>query len=283
MAFPFVVFTDCGPSGLEWAKIAGLTEKTIPGKEVTYGSLTMPDPLTTSAFLYTTVPFWPEGTVFLSVPTAYLNRSASNAVHAVAVKLKNGSYIVSPNDGTSTICANLLGVEAVRAIDFTLPWNNGLEDGFGLVRLGALLSESLPFEDVGSLLPAEELFQFQIPRASICEGVAEGQVFMLLKTFGNLTFTIGVDEFENTGIRHGDPVHVTFTKDGSTVWEADTSYQPSFGYVPEYEPVIFNGSSGYLDIGLNKHSFIARCLPQIVNDDPLAYHVRIEKKEICHE
>ena len=147
------------------------------------------------------------------------------------------------------------------------------------VRLGALLSETLTFESIGPVLPADELFLFNIAPAKIAEGVAEGQVFMLLKTFGNLTFTIGTDEFENTGIRHGDPVHVTFTKDGKTVWEADTTFQPSFGYVPEGEPVIFNGSSGYLDIGLNKHSFIARCLPQIAEDDPLAYYVRIEKKE----
>ena len=278
MSFPFVIFTDCGPAGLEWAKMAGLTEKTVPEKEVTYGSLTMPDPLTTSSFLYSTVPFWPEGTVFLSAPTAYLTKPAADS-HAVCVKLQNGSYILSPNDGTATICARLIGVSEVRSVDVTLPWNNGLEDGFALVRLGALLSETLTFESIGPVLPAEELFLFNIAPAKIAEGVAEGQVFMLLKTFGNLTFTIGTDEFENTGIRHGDPVHVTFTKDGKTVWEADTTFQPSFGYVPEGEPVIFNGSSGYLDIGLNKHSFIARCLPQIAEDDPLAYYVRIEKKE----
>jgi len=278
MSFPFVIFTDCGPSGLEWAKIAGLTEKTIPEKELSYGSLTMPDPLTTSSFLYTTVPFWPEGTVFLSVPTAYLKQPAASS-KAVAVKLKNGSYLVSPNDGTATLCAMLIGISEIRAIDFTLPWNSGLNDGYALVRLGALLSETLPYEEVGPVLPAEELFLYTIAPATIREGAAEGQVFMLLKTFGNLTFTIGTDEFEKTGIRHGDPVHVTFTKDHEVVWEADTTFQPSFGYVPEGEPVIFNGSSGYLDIGLNKHSFIARCLPQILNDDPTDYYVRIEKKE----
>ena len=279
MSFPFVIFTDCGPAGLEWAKMAGLTEKTVPEKEVTYGSLTMPDPLTTSSFLYSTVPFWPEGTVFLSAPSACLKKPVAE-IHAVCVKLQNGSYILSPNDGAATICARLIGVSEVRSVDFTMPWNNGLEDGFALVRLGALLSETLTFESIGPVLPADELFLFNIAPAKISEGVAEGQVFMLLKTFGNLTFTIGTDEFENTGIRHGDPVHVTFTKDGKTVWEADTTFQPSFGYVPEGEPVIFNGSSGYLDIGLNKHSFIARCLPQIAEDDPLAYYVRIEKKEV---
>ena len=87
---------------------------------------------------------------------------------------------------------------------------------------------------------------------------------MLLKTFGNITFSIGTDEFEKTGIRTGDAVRVTFTRDGKVEWQAEMTYQPSFGYVPEGDPVVFNGSSGYMDIGLNRKSFIAECIPQIL-------------------
>ena len=48
--------------------------------------------------------------------------------------------------------------------------------------------------------------------------------------------------------------------------------------MPEGDPVIFNGSSGYLDIGLNRKSFIDEALPQILEaPDPLEFHVRIEK------
>ena len=56
------------------------------------------------------------------------------------------------------------------------------------------------------------------------------------------------------------------------------TFQPSFGYVPEGEPVVFNGSSGYLDIGLNKKSFIDEAMPQILKaENPLDFYVRIEK------
>lgn len=45
-----------------------------------------------------TVPFWPDGTVFVSVvdPGVGTSRKASVA------KLKNGSYVVTPDNGTLT-------------------------------------------------------------------------------------------------------------------------------------------------------------------------------------
>jgi S-adenosylmethionine hydrolase len=56
------------------------------------------------------------------------------------------------------------------------------------------------------------------------------------------------------------------------------TYQPSFGYVPVGDPVVFNGSSGYMDIGLNMKSFIDTCLPQIIDSpDPGEFKVVIEK------
>lgn len=101
---------------------------------------------------------------------------------------------------------------------------------------------------------------------------------MLLKNFGNLTFTIGTDEFEDTGIRTGDRIRVTFTRNGEIQYDEEMTYQPSFGYVPVGDPVVFNGSSGYMDIGLNMKSFIDECIPQILDcPDPGEFKVRIEK------
>ncbi|MBQ5341092.1 MAG: hypothetical protein J6W57_03710, partial [Oscillospiraceae bacterium] len=119
---------------------------------------------------------------------------------------------------------------------------------------------------------------FTIPKAIIRDGYAEGEVGMLLRTFGNITFTIGTDEFEDTGIVTGDRVRVTFTRNGNTEYQKEMTYQPSFGYVPVGDPVVFNGSSGYMDIGLNMKSFIDTCLPQIIDSpDPGEFKVVIEK------
>ena len=70
----------------------------------------------------------------------------------------------------------------------------------------------------------------------------------------------------------------TFTCNDEVVWEKIVPYKPSFGYVDEGEAVVFNGSSGYMDIGLNKRSFIDECIPEILKADNIGnYKVRIEK------
>ncbi|MFZ9242978.1 MAG: SAM hydrolase/SAM-dependent halogenase family protein, partial [Sediminibacterium sp.] len=60
-----------------------------------------------------TVPYWPAGTVFVSVvdPGVGTNRKS------VVVKTKTGHYIVSPDNGTFTLIANSLGIDSIREID----------------------------------------------------------------------------------------------------------------------------------------------------------------------
>ena len=128
-------------------------------------------------------------------------------------------------------------------------------------------------------METEELKQFHIEPAEIGDGVAKGQVAVLLKTFGNITFNIGVDEFEKTGIVQNDEIEVTITYHDAVVYRDSMTYQPSFGYVEEGAPVVFNGSSGYMDIGLNRANFIEMCLPKILREpDPGEFKVVIRKK-----
>ena len=282
MMKPLIVHMDCGPASTEWAKVAGLCQKTRPGLNVSQGTLLMQDSLTISAYLYTTLPYWPGDSVFLSLVKKGFNKAATEAAASsmpVAVKLPNGSIILSPNNGTATVCASLMTEGDLTRLSafFVDPARFG-DDDYALVRCAASIAGGLPLAEIGPKAALEDVFFYSLPKASIQPGIAEGQVFMLLKTFGNLTFTIGIDEFEQTGIKTGDPVHVTFTRDGKIEWEGDASFQPSFGYVPEGEPVVFNGSSGYMDIGLNRKSFIDECLPQVLtSDDPTEYKVCIEK------
>ncbi|MBO4888517.1 MAG: SAM-dependent chlorinase/fluorinase [Firmicutes bacterium] len=282
MMKPLIIHMDCGPASTEWAKVAGLCQKICPGLNISQGTLTMPDSLTISAYLYTTLPYWPEGSVFLSLVQKGFTKAASDRASAslsVAVQMPNGSIILSPNNGTATVCASLMseGDLSRLSVYFVDPSRFGGDD-YALVRCSASLAGGLPLEEIGPKASLEDVFFYSLPKASIQPGIAEGQVFMLLKTFGNLTFTISIDEFEQTGIQTGDAVHVAFTRNGKVEWEGDTSFQPSFGYVPEGEPVVFNGSSGYMDIGLNRKNFIEECLPQILTaDDPTEFKVRIEK------
>ncbi len=262
-----VIHSDRGTASVFYAQAAGIIETLSPGHDAVDASQNFEEGNVqmVSAYLYTTVPFWPDGTVFFS---------AVGGGRPVAVRLSNGSFIVSGNNGTATMCAMDIGIDCVRYID---PSVFG-DDEWAAVRCCAALARGDCFNDVGPLLSGGEAVLFSEPEAETGDGYAEGAVAMLLKNFGNITFTIRTVDFEKTGISTGDSVRVTFTRDGQTVYSEDMTYQPSFGYVPVGDPVIFNGSSGYMDIGLNMRSFIEKCLPQVLEvPDPGVFKVRIEK------
>ncbi|MGI5887968.1 MAG: SAM-dependent chlorinase/fluorinase [Oscillospiraceae bacterium] len=267
MDLPSVVIHDqSGFASTHFAQAAGIIETIQPRVDVDNCNpgIEKGNVRQISAYLFTNVPFWPDGTIFISfVGTG----------RPVAVKFKNGSILLSPDNGTCTMCAGILGISEARFLSEEFG-----TDGWQMPRCAARLADGMDFSEVGPEVPGNRVVLYKIPAARISEGRAEGEVSMLLKNFGNLTFSIGTDEFENTGIRHGDRVRVTFTRDGKVEWKGEMTFQPSFGYVPEGDPVIFNGSSGYMDIGLNRRHFINKCLPQILDaQDPGEFKVLIEK------
>ncbi|MBQ2085866.1 MAG: SAM-dependent chlorinase/fluorinase [Oscillospiraceae bacterium] len=262
-----VIHSDSGTSSTLYAKTAGIVETISPGTDAVDASQAFEcgNVRQVSAFLFTSVPFWPKGTVFVSLV---------GEGEPIAVRLSSGSIILSPNNGTATMCIDSIGFSDAVLIDPDLFGN----DEFVLVRCAAELAAGKPFSSIGKPAGRDATVVFSIPKAVIRNGYAEGEVSMLLKTFGNITFSIGTDEFEGTGIVTGDRVRVTFTYGGNTVYSEEMTYQPSFGYVPVGEPVVFNGSSGYMDIGLNMRSFIDICLPRILDvKDPGEFKVVIEK------
>ena len=263
-----VIHSDRGTGSTYFAKAAGIVETLSPGTNAVDASQSFENGNVgqVMAYLYTSVPYWPNGTVFVS---------CVGEGRPVVVKLGNGSIIISPDNGTSTMCVGTLGFSGARYVDT----NKYGADEWALFRCAVDSASGASFEELGPDA-ADEVVFLTIPKAVIGDGYAEGAVGMLLRNFGNITFTIGTDEFESTGIHHGDMVEVTFTKDGKTEYHAVMPYQPSFGYVPVGQPVVFNGSSGYMDIGLNMRSFRNECIPQILEEkDPGVFQVRIEKKE----
>ena len=59
------------------------------------------------------VDFWPAGTVFVSV----VDPGVGTDRRACVAKLKNGSYVVTPDNGTLTHVNQYVGIEEVRVID----------------------------------------------------------------------------------------------------------------------------------------------------------------------
>ena len=60
-----------------------------------------------------TVTYWPAGTVFVSV----VDPGVGTERKSVVIKTQTGHFIVTPDNGTLTLVAQSLGIEAVREID----------------------------------------------------------------------------------------------------------------------------------------------------------------------
>ena len=115
--------------------------------------------------------------------------------------------------------------------------------------------------------------------SAVKDGFVECGLFSVLKNFGNLNLNVRIDEFANANIAFGDAVRLTLTHNGEKRFEAETTYERSFGYVEFGKSVLFNGSSGYMGMGLNQKSFAAAYIPETLlpGADISGYVMTIER------
>ena len=235
-----------------------------------------------SFLLADTIPYWAPGTVFVSV----VDPGVGTARKSCVAKLQNGSFVVTPDNGTLTAIASQI-VE-LRQIDETvsrLPGSelSGTFHGRDVYAYCAarLAAGVIDFAGVGPVYPVSECVRFEITEGTVAEGIAKGQVAGCLKHFGGASTNIHVVAFEKTGIRLGDWTHVTITKGKETLFDQDVLYHRSFGYVNIGEPILYNGSTTpYLSLSLNQRSFAEKYLPHIfdVGEDFSDYNITIRKK-----
>ena len=203
-----------------------------------------------------TIPYWRPGTIFVSV----VDPGVGTARRACVAKLKNGSYIVTPDNGTLT--AMIDEIEAVREIDETVNRLRGSEkagtfhgrDIFAYTA-ARLASGVIDYAGVGPAYPVSEIVTFKIPASSAGPNEAHGCVTELMDTFGNLETNIRIDQFESTGIRQGEHVRVKICHNGATVFDKPILYHRSFGYAKPGEEILYNSSTGFMGIAMNQQDF----------------------------
>jgi S-adenosylmethionine hydrolase len=205
------------------------------------------------------VPFWPAGTVFVSV----VDPGVGTPRRASVAKLKNGCYVVTPDNGTLTHMYYKVGIEAIREIDENVNRLKGTEgtsifhgrDLFAYCA-GKLAAGVIDFEGVGPEYPVSEVVLHDtLFNPHVQSGCAEGVITEAMKHFGNLNTNIPIEAFNAAGFSFGDMVHVTISHEGKAYFDQDVLYQKSFGFVGKGEPIVFNGSMLYVGIALNQGHF----------------------------
>lgn len=207
-----------------------------------------------------TVPYWPKGTVFVSVvdPTVGTNRRAS------AAKLKNGSYIVTPDNGTLTYVDKMIGIEEIREIDETAHRYEPTRDvnifhGRDLFSYSAakLASGIITFEEIGLKYPVENVKLHPYYSSEVLIGLVSAKVIGH-DPFGSVNISVLNTEFKKARFSIGETVKVTINLGKEVIFKEKVIYHKAFAFVNQGENILFNDLDSFLSLGINQDNFVKK-------------------------
>lgn len=218
--------------------------------------------------LVQTAPYWPVGTVFVSVvdPGVGTNRKS------VVMKSKSGHFFVTPDNGTLTLVAENLGIEEVREIDEAINRRKDSNESYTFhgrdvyaFTAARLAAKVISMDQVGKKLNAS-VVSIPYQKASFEAGQAKGAIPILDVQYGNVWTNIGKDVFNKLNIKIGDNVKVQVFHNQQKIYEGSVRYVNTFGEVKEGEDVGYFNSLLNFSLGINMGSFSEKYKVQSGNE-----------------
>lgn len=210
--------------------------------------------------LQQTAPYWPAGTVFVSI----VDPGVGTARKAVVVRSRTGHFFVGPDNGTFTFIAEKLGVDAVREIDEStnrLPGSDRSHTfhgrdifAFTAARLAAGL---IDFEQVGPELGVTVVELPHLPPTVAGRSVS-GSILTLDQPFGNIWTNIRTGVLDSLGVVLGDSLDITIRSGAQLRYRGRIPFVKSFGAVGPGRPLAYLNSLLDLAFALNLDSFANR-------------------------
>lgn len=193
--------------------------------------------------LMQSVPFWPKGTIYVSV----VDPGVGTSRRACVAKTANGYYIVTPDNGALTHVKKEFGIVEVRQIDESinrLQSTRGVavfhgRDLFGYCA-ARLASGIISYEQVGPAYPVDEIVELPILEPAVEEGHVRGIFEIDDPNFGNLWSNIPLEDFEKAGFSYGDMVHTKVFHGTDLRFEDDVLFHQSFGFAEKGSPMLYN-------------------------------------------
>ncbi len=201
--------------------------------------------------------YWPKGTVFVSV----VDPGVGTERKSVVLKTKSGHYFVSPDNGSLTAVAELLGVDTVREIDEAVNRLANSEKSYTFhgrdvyAYTGArLAADVISFAEVGRKLPSEVMtISYQKPRFE--EGRVYGNIEILDPQFGNIWTNIDRETFQAMKLKPGDRINIEISEDNDVVLRQTLPYYPTFGRVEVGEPLLYLNSLNNVALAINQGNY----------------------------
>lgn len=205
-----------------------------------------------------TAPFWPAGTVFVSV----IDPGVGTERKSVVLLTKTGHLFVGPDNGTWTLVAEEMGIESVREIDETKHRRPGSAESYTFhgrdvyAFVGARLAAGVAtFQDVGPELKTDVTrLAYERPRREGDQLV--GTIPYLDFQFGNVWTNLPAALFEELAPRVGERFSVTIRHGDKVVCAAEMPYARTFGEVPEGAALLYLNSLMHVSFALNRGDFV---------------------------
>lgn len=204
-----------------------------------------------------TVPYWPKGTVFVSV----VDPGVGTDRKSVVLKTKSGHFIVTPDNGTLTLIAESLGIEAIRSIDETVNRRKASGASYTFhgrdvyAYTGARLAAGvISFEQVGPALP-NAVVTIPYQKALRAGNILKGNIAILDVQYGNIWTNISDSLFKTLQVAFGNVLQVKLFHNNKLIYTGEMPYAQSFGYVAKGKPLAYLNSLMQLSFAINEGDF----------------------------
>jgi S-adenosylmethionine hydrolase len=204
-----------------------------------------------------TVPYWPPGTVFVSVvdPGVGTNRKS------VVLKTKTGQFIVTPDNGTLTLIAASQGIAELRQIDEVVNRRKNSQESYTFhgrdvyaYTAARLAAGVISFEQVGMKL-ADQVVQIPYQQALKEGNKLKGTIAILDVQYGNIWTNIASPLVNQLGMKYGDSLHIEIFHNQDKAYTGDMPYCQTFGAVDKGQPLAYLNSLLQLSFALNQGDF----------------------------
>ncbi len=207
--------------------------------------------------LHQTVPYYPKGTVFVSV----CDPGVGTERHSVVVRTKSGHYIVTPDNGTLTLIAEHLGISEVRQIDEAINRRKNSGESYTFhgrdvyaYTAARLASRTITFEQVGPKL-ANEVVRLPYQKATYANGIIKGNIPVLDVQYGNVWSNIPKAMLGQLGVKPGAMLHVQMSHGDVVLYDKAVRLVNTFGEVPIGTDAAYINSLMNFSVAVNQGSF----------------------------
>jgi S-adenosylmethionine hydrolase len=204
-----------------------------------------------------TVPYWPAGTVFVSV----VDPGVGTTRKSVVLKTKTGQFIVTPDNGTLTLIAASQGIAELRQIDEVVNRRKNSQESYTFhgrdvyaYTAARLAAGVITYEQVGPKL-TDQVVEIPFQQALKEGNKLKGTIAILDVQYGNVWTNIGGPLFSQLGVKYGDSLHVEIFHNQDKIYSGDMPYSQTFGAVDKQQPLAYLNSLLQLSFAMNQGDF----------------------------